>query len=107
AANEPEAQTPPADLPESTKSLGMTLVPNGDGTGGLLIQDVEADSIAAKRGLNVGDVLLEVDNKALSTISDFTDAVAGVQGKGLETALVKVSRGGEARFIGLPLNEEG
>jgi len=107
AANEPEAQTPPADLPESTKSLGMTLVPNGDGTGGLLIQDVEADSIAAKRGLNVGDVLLEVDNKALSTISDFTDAVAAVQGKGLETALVKVSRGGEARFIGLPLNEEG
>jgi serine protease Do len=107
AANEPEAQTPPADLPESTKSLGMTLVPNGDGTGGLLIQEVEPDSIAAKRGLNVGDVLLEVDNKALSTISDFTDAVAGVQGKGLETALVKVSRGGEARFIGLPLNEEG
>lgn len=107
AAQNPEAPTPPANLPDSTESLGMTLVPNGDGSGGLIIQDVQPDSIAAKRGLAVGDVLLEIDNKPLSSIADYESAVSGVQSKGLGTALVKVARNGEARFIGLPLNEEG
>jgi serine protease Do len=30
-----------------------------------------------------------------------------VHAKGLDTALVKVARNGEARFIGLPINEQG
>ena len=102
-----ETPVPPQALPESTSSMGMTLVPNGDGSGGLLVQDVEADSAAAQRGLATGDVLLEVDNKPITSISDFEAAVAGVQSKGLDTALVKVARNGEARFIGLPLGEEG
>ncbi|PXA96253.1 HtrA protease/chaperone protein [Nostoc sp. 3335mG] len=106
-AQAPEAPVPPADVPETTSSLGMTLVPNGDGSGGLLIQEIEPDSTAAQRGLAVGDVLLEVDNKPLTSFSDFEAAIAGVQGKGLATALVKVARNGEARFIGLPIGEEG
>ncbi|KQN76915.1 MULTISPECIES: Do family serine endopeptidase [unclassified Devosia] len=103
----PSTPTPPADVPESTSMLGMTLVPNGDGSGGLLIQDVQPDSSAAQRGLAVGDVVLEIDNKPINSVADFEGAVSAVQGKGLATALVKVSRDGEARFIGLPINEEG
>lgn len=107
AAPAPDAPVPPADIPESTSSLGMTLVPNGDGSGGLLVQEVDADSAAAQRGLAVGDVLLEVDNKPITSIADFESAISGVESKGLDTALVKVARNGEARFIGLPLGEEG
>ena len=107
AAPAPDAPVPPADIPESTSSLGMTLVPNGDGSGGLLVQEVDADSAAAQRGLAVGDVLLEVDNKPITSIADFETAISGVESKGLDTALVKVARNGEARFIGLPLGEEG
>lgn len=107
APTQDEAPVPPADVPESTSSLGMTLVPNGDGSGGLLIQEVEPDSTAAQRGLAVGDVLLEIDNKPLTSIADYDAAISGVQSKGLDTALVKVARNGEARFIGLPLGEEG
>ncbi|MCR6637387.1 Do family serine endopeptidase [Devosia sp.] len=107
AAPAPDAPVPPADIPESTSSLGMTLVPNGDGSGGLLVQEVDADSAAAQRGLAVGDVLLEVDNKPITSIADFESAISGVESKGLHTALVKVARNGEARFIGLPLGEEG
>ncbi|MBN9332908.1 PDZ domain-containing protein, partial [Devosia sp.] len=106
-AQNQDTPTPPATVPDSTTSLGMTLVPNGDGSGGLLIQDVAADSIAAQRGLAVGDVLLEVDNKALTSVADYDDALAGVHAKGLDTALVKVARNGDARFIGLPINEQG
>jgi serine protease Do len=104
-ADAQDAPVPPANVPESTSSLGMTLVPNGDGSGGLLIQEVEEDTAAAQRGLSVGDVLLEVDNKPITSIADFETAISGVKDRGLETALVKVARGGEARFIGLPLSE--
>lgn len=107
APTQDETPVPPADVPESTSSLGMTLVPNGDGSGGLLVQEVDADSAAAQRGLAVGDVLLEVDNKPITSIADFEAALSGVESKGLDTALVKVARNGEARFIGLPLGEEG
>ena len=105
AAQAPEAPSQPPAAPQAMSSLGMTLVPNGDGSGGLLIQDVDQDSEAAKRGLSVGDVLLEVDNKAIQSTGDFEAAIDGVKSKGLDTALVKVARNGEARFIGLPITE--
>jgi len=101
----PDEPTPPQAVPEAATSLGMTLVPNGDGSGGLLIQNVDSDSDAARRGLSTGDVILEVDNQAVSTPRDFDRAIAGVRDKGLNTALIKVARNGEARFIGLPISE--
>ncbi len=105
AATAPEAPVPPADVPESKSILGMTLVPNGDGTGGLLVQDIDPDGTAAQRGLAVGDVLLEVDNKAITSIGDLETALTGVKDKNLDTALVKVARNGEARFIGLSITD--
>lgn len=104
-AAETSQPTPPQALPEAATSLGLTLVPNGDGSGGLLIQNVDQDSEAAKRGLSTGDVILEVDNQTVQSAGDFDQAIAGVKGKGLNTALVKVARNGEARFIGLPITE--
>jgi serine protease Do len=95
--------TPPADVAPAASSVGLTLVPNSDGSGGLLIQDVNPDSPAAEKGFAVGDAILEVDNKPVATVAEFESAIAGVKAKGLNTALVKASRGGEARFIGLPL----
>src|SRR5690606_21571643 len=35
----PDNPVPPEALPEAATSLGMTLVPNGDGSGGLLVQN--------------------------------------------------------------------
>lgn len=104
AAND-NGPTPPEALPESTTSMGLTLVPNGDGSGGLLVQDVEADSDAATKGFATGDVVLEVDNRPVNSVRDFDEAVASVKEKGLNTALVKVARNGETRFVGLPLAE--
>ena len=101
----PDNPVPLEALPEAATSLGMTLVPNGDGSGGLLVQNVEDGSAAGQRGIATGDVVLEVDNQVVQTPGDFDQAIAGVQQKGLNTALLKVSRGGEARFIGLPITE--
>lgn len=104
ATTTPDAPKPPQSLPQSTQSMGMTLVPNGDGSGGLLIQNIEPDSEAAKRGLAVGDLVIEVDNQAVSTASEFEAAIAGVKDKGFGRALLKVSRNNEVLFVGLPIN---
>ncbi len=104
-AASPDQPTPPEALPEAATSLGMTLVPNGDGSGGLLIQNVEGDSLAAQRGFATGDVILEVDNKPVSSPADFDAAVQAVQDRGLNTVLIKVARDGESRFVGLPIAE--
>ncbi|MFC3704604.1 Do family serine endopeptidase [Devosia honganensis] len=105
AAATPDTPTPPQALPEAATSLGLTLVPNGDGSGGLLIQSVDPDSAAAQRGLATGDVILEVDNQQVSAAGDFDQAIAAVKDRGLNTVLLKVARNGEARFVGLPIAE--
>lgn len=104
ATEEPVQPTPPAELP-SKSSVGLTLVPNADGGGGLLIQQVDEDSPAAEKGLAVGDAILEVNNTPVASLEEFEAAIDAVKVKGLNTALVKASRDGEARFIGLPLSE--
>ncbi len=83
-------------------SVGLTLVPNSTGDG-LLIQDVDQNSVAADKGFQVGDAILEVDNKKVSTGKEFEDAIKAVKDSGRGTALIKAERDGNVRFIGLPL----
>jgi serine protease Do len=104
AAEEPVAPTPPVEILPSETSVGLTLVPN-DGGDGLLVQDVDPASPAAQRGLGVGDAILEVNNQAVSSVSEFEAAIQGVRDAGRSTALVKAQRDGNTRFIGLPIDE--
>ncbi len=107
------SETQPAQPDEPTQSdepgsptatsVGISVVPNGDGDG-LLIQNVEDDSVAAEKGLTVGDAILEVDNKPVASASEFEAALEGVRDSGRGTALVKAERNGNVRFIGLPLD---
>jgi serine protease Do len=79
-------------------------VPNADGAG-LLIQDVEEDSVAAEKGFTIGDAILEVDNKPVATAEEFESAITAVKDSGRGTALIKAERNGNVRFIGLPLTD--
>ena len=101
--NQPDQPDEPGTPTPS--SVGITLVPNADGEG-LLIQDVDEDSVAADKGFSVGDAILEVDNKPVSSAREFEDAIQGVKDSGRGTALIKAERNGVVRFIGLPLGNE-
>ncbi len=98
------APVPPAPVPTES-SVGLTLVPNSDGSGGLLIQDVDPDSQAARKGLATGDAILEVNNTPVNSLDEFEAALDAVKAQGRNTALIKASRDGNDRFIGLPLSE--
>lgn len=93
--DQPAAPTP--------SSVGITLVPNADGAG-LLIQDIQENSVAAEKGFTIGDAILEVDNKPVASAQEFEDAITAVKDSGRGTALIKAERNGNVRFIGLPLS---
>jgi len=99
--NAPAPQADPATPVPS--SVGVTLVPNAEGEG-LLVQDVDPNGTAADKGFAVGDTILQVDNKPVKTAADFEAAIKGVKDRGVGTALVKAERGGNVRYIGLPLD---
>ncbi|MBU1336582.1 MAG: Do family serine endopeptidase [Devosia sp.] len=103
-ADPAQPPVPEAPLPEES-SVGLTLVPNADGSGGLLIQNVDPESAAAEKGLAVGDAILEVNNTPVNTVEEFEAALDAVKAQGRNTALVKASRDGNDTFIGLPLSE--
>jgi serine protease Do len=103
-AEEPQAQPAPKDEPAAPapSSVGVTLVPNADGEG-VLIQDIDPNSVAAQKGFVVGDAILEVDNQKVSTAEEFEKAITAVKDSGRGTALIKAERAGNVRFLGLPL----
>ena len=106
AAPTEEQQQAPADEPAAPAptSVGLTLVPNSGGEG-LLIQDVDPNSLAAEKGFSVGDTILEVNNQPVASVADFEKALQSVKDAGRSTALVKAQRDGNTRFIALPIDE--
>ena len=106
AAPSEEQPAPAPQAPAAAESsVGLTLVPNSDGSGGLLVQAVDPESQAAQKGIAVGDAITEVNNTPVNTLEEFEAALDAVKAKGLNTALIKASRDGNARFVGLPLTE--
>jgi serine protease Do len=85
-------------------SVGITLVPNAGGDG-LLVQDIDPNSVAADKGLTVGDAILEVNNQKVTSVDDFENALKAIKEQGRSTALIKTQRDGAVLFLGLPLAE--
>ena len=52
------------------------------------------------------DSILEVNNTPVNTLEEFESALDAVKAQGRNTALIKASRDGNDRFIGLPLAAE-
>ena len=104
--DQPNQPTPPDqnDQTPMQSSTGMTLVPNGNGQG-VLVQDVDPDSVAADKGFAVGDAILEVNNQKVSTPKQFEDAIKSVRDSGKTSALIKAERGDRVLFFGLPLDQ--
>jgi S1-C subfamily serine protease len=64
---------------------------------GVLITGVEDGSIAAMAGLQAGDLIAEVDRRAVSSVQDLQDALAKAKDK--DTVLFLVKRKGGSLFV--------
>jgi serine protease Do len=98
------ADASPAPAPEtgSLASFGMTVTRAEDGKG-LVVTDVAADSDAADRGVQAGDVILSVNSKEVSSAADIDAAVAEASKAGRKAVLFQVMRDQTNRFVALPV----
>lgn len=68
---------------------------------GVLITEVNPGSAARERGLSVGDVIMEVAQKEVSTPADVMKAVKTASADG-KPVLMLINHQGDSRFVGIP-----
>jgi serine protease Do len=70
------------------------------GTTGVVITDLGEESPAAAAGLQSGDVIVQVNHKAVNTVAEFNSAVRA--GSSRESTLFLVKRGPGTQFVVVP-----
>lgn len=117
AADSGSGMTEDAPAPEMSEKtvLGLTLSEMTEelraqlgldaGAEGLVVLDVAGDSAAAAKGLAEGDVITEAGQQRLTTIADLEARIEAARDGGRESVLLLVRRGGDPRFVALPVDE--
>ncbi|XVJ66693.1 MAG: PDZ domain-containing protein [Lacibacter sp.] len=83
--------------------LGATIQDTEDGKG-VTVDEVDADAPAAKNGLQKGDVITEINGKAIADVGDARDAMREATDK--NTWSIKVQRGGKPVTIEVKIPKE-
>src|SRR3954464_9153056 len=102
-ADEGKAQ-PDAGMPPR---LGLSLAPAGDvqgaGQKGVVVTEVDPQGPAAQRGIQTGDVILNVGGKAVANIGDVRSELAQAKSSGKRSVLLQVRSAQATRFVAVPL----
>jgi serine protease Do len=85
--------------PEMRDQLGLEA-----GAAGVLVAGVEPDSVAAERGLRIGDVIMRVGREEVARPEDVVKTVQAAQQRGDKTILMLIERQGASRFVALPVS---
>ncbi|HVG51962.1 MAG TPA: PDZ domain-containing protein, partial [Xanthobacteraceae bacterium] len=115
AALQPKKEETPEDKTAVQKALGLQLSTMSDtlrqrykikdAVKGVVITGVDANSAAAEKRLNAGDVVVEVAQEAVATPADLQKKVDQLKKDGRKSALFLVANAeGELRFVALSLN---
>ena len=98
-----QREVPDGELPK----LGLTLAPSGkvsgSGNEGVVVTAVNAGGVAAEHGFQIGDVILEVGGKTVSTPAEVRKSLADARSEGKHTVLLRVKSGDGTKFVALPL----
>jgi serine protease Do len=114
AANFDPQSGAPAGVSATGKAMGLglsALTPEvrraynlDDGVQGVLITQVDPDSSAAEQGLQPGDVVVSVRNKAVHSPQDVEKSVVAAKSAGLKSVLLLVSTDGTSHFVAVPID---
>jgi len=87
--------------------LGLTLAPAGmhSSREGVVVTAIDPDGRAAGQGFKVGDVILDVGGKAVSTAADVRDALRDAHADGKRTVLMRIRSEEGTRFVAVPLGQ--
>jgi len=109
---QPDVQPLPApkseDGNEDHPQLGLKLlavgVPNGtEDQRGVMVMEVEPGGLAAGRGIDPGDLILDVADEAIAAPEDVYRVVNTAKNAGKRSVLMRIKSGDTAKFIALPI----
>jgi serine protease Do len=83
--------------------LGATIQDTEDGKG-VIVEEVDTDSPAAKNGLQKGDVITEINGQKIADVGDAREAMRDTKDKSVWT--IKVDRGGKPMTIEVKIPKE-
>jgi serine protease Do len=87
--------------------LGLSLAPAnsvaGAGSEGVVVTEVDPSGPAAERGMQSGDVILEVAGKKVASANDVRDAIGAARKENKSVVLMRVKRENNTRFVTLPV----
>jgi serine protease Do len=101
AAHEDSAPTP--GMPH----LGLSVAPAGDvagaGSKGLVVTAVDPDGPAAERGLQSGDVILDVAGQSVGSVSELRSALSAAKSDGKHDVLMRVKTSNNTHYVAVPI----
>ncbi len=103
-ANDKEAKADAAPQPEEPTQLaklGLTVEPARAGREGVRVAEVEPDSVAAQKGLQAGDIILDAAGKPVTSASDISDALDAAKASGHKAVLLRVKSGNDFHYVAL------
>jgi serine protease Do len=109
---QPDVQPLPAPkyegVNEDHPQLGLKLLalgaPNGtDEHRGVMVMEVEPGGLAAGRGIDPGDLILDIAEEAIAAPEDVDRVVNTARNAGKRSVLMRIKSGETAKFIALPI----
>ena len=90
-------------------NLGLTLAPASDvagaGGSGVAVVGVDPNGPAAERGLQTGDVILDVGGKAVANVDEVRSAIREARNSGKHDVLMRVKANGGTHFVAVPVGK--
>ncbi len=100
------------DAGKELEDLGLTLIPAPELPGskakeGVAVSSVDPSSRAADQGLKRGDIIVEVNNKTVSSVDDVVSGIRDAREKGKKNVLLQIrSRDRQQRYLALPIDQK-
>jgi serine protease Do len=85
--------------------LGLTLAPassvEGAGSQGVVISDIDPDGVAAQKGLQIGDLILEAGGRAVNQPADISAVLAEAKKDNRKAVLLRVKGSEGTHFVAI------
>jgi len=75
------------------------------GSEGVVVTAIDPDNQAARQGFKVGDLILDVGGKVVSTAADVRDALRDAHAGGKRTEWMRIRSKEGTRFVAVPLGQ--
>jgi serine protease Do len=95
-----DVAAPAAERTELAK-LGLTVEPARAGREGVRVAEVDPDGVAAQKGFQTGDIILDAGGKPVASAADITAAIDAAKASGHKAVLLRVKSGENFHFVAL------